>query len=322
MSALSLAPVTLAVLLGWSGAAKLREPSATADMVRELRLPRRLAPAAVSRVLPLAELLTALLLLTPWTWTYALGAVAALALCTAFLVVVARAMGFDPRPVCACFGRVGHHEIAGRTVVRNALLVGLAVVAVGIAVAGSSTGRLVADYRWADCVWLALAATAAVVIALVAGGAGRTPDPRADRDAVDDAGRDGGTLLGSVLVDPDLGTTTLLTLVLPRPQVVVVVDCWCGSTFTVLERLPAWRSRAPELGVHLVHTQPPFAEPRAQGLADVWWDPGDRLLTALGTGRGPCAVLVDEGGVLAGPVTGVEEVERLVGYSASRSRTT
>ena len=321
VSALSLAPLTLAALLGWSGAAKLREPSATAAMVRELRLSRWLPPALVARTLPWAELATALLLLTPWTWTYAVGAGAALALCTAFLVVVARAMGFRPRPVCACFGRVGHHHISARTVVRNAALVGLAALAVGIAVAGSSTGRLVASYRGADWVWLGLAvALAALTAAAVAGGG---PDTATRPSSVSvPASPDRSTLLHSPLVDADLETTTLLTLVLPRPQLVVGVDCWCGSTFAVVERLPDWRGRAPELGVHLVHTRPPFAEPRTRGLTDLWWDPDGRLVAALGAGPGPCAVLVDESGVLDGPVTGVEQIERLVDYSASRSRTT
>jgi len=46
------------------------------------------------------------------------------------------------------------------------------------------------------------------------------------------------------------------------------------------------------------------------------------LATLEDAGVRPAGVLLDADGVVAGPVTGVEEIETLLGYSASRSRTT
>ncbi|WP_151526050.1 MauE/DoxX family redox-associated membrane protein [Serinicoccus kebangsaanensis] len=314
MAALSLAPLALAAVLVLSGVAKLRDRGATASMVQALRLPRWVPPTTVGWALPWVELTTAALLLTPWRWTYALGCGSAVALFGAFLAVVVRAMGLDPRPVCACFGRVGNHRITGRTVARNTVLVGLALVAGWLAVTGSTTVGLVTGYAWSDAVWLALALTLAVLGVLAGGGA--------SPDRVRSATPPRSSVLGSLLVDAELDTIPLLSLTLARPQLLVLVSCWCGSTFAVLERLPGWRERAPDLGVHLVHTQPPWSEPRVGGLEDVWWDPGARLFTAVGAGTGPTAVLVGSEGMLGTPATGVEEIERLLDYSASRSWTT
>lgn len=310
-AALSLAPLALAVVLGLSGLAKLPAPDATADMVRALRLPRLLGPRAVARALPWVEIATAALLLSPWPWSYAVGAGSALALCLAFTAVVGHALRLDPRPDCACFGAVGDHRITGRTLARNLLLTALAVGAGRVALAGGSLWTLVLDYSASDRWWLVLALLTTAAGVLVLARPGPHPSPPA-RVALPDA----------PLVDRDLDTLTLRTLGIIRPQVVVLVNCWCGPTFEVLERLPHWRAQHPDLGVHLVHTHPPWSEPRAADLPDLWWDPGAQLHEALSAGWQPTGVLLDADGLLAGPVSGIEAIEGLLDYNESRSRTT
>lgn len=331
--ALSLAPITLAAVLLLSGIAKLPDPSATASMVRLLRLPTALSATLVSRVLPWAELGIAALLLTPWRWTYAVGAVAAALLFLAFLVVVGRALTFDPRPTCGCFGRVGDHRINGRTLTRNVLLVVLSGLALWIAVRGSSTGALVAAYTAGDWLWLLLATALAAVAVFVLGGGPSTRAPsastasRTSTPSTTSAGAQETEELdyvrapipAAVLVNSDLGTTSLRALTRSQAQLLVLVNCWCGPTFEVIDRLPGWRERVPALGLQLVHTHAPWDEHRVADLPGVWWDPGSQAYSALHAGSSPAAVLLGADGLLAGgPVNGVEQIEAFVSDIATQ----
>ncbi|GAA4881926.1 MauE/DoxX family redox-associated membrane protein [Serinicoccus chungangensis] len=334
-AALALTALPLALVLGLAGLAKLSAPGATADMVRALRLPGRLRPQVVERVLPWVEIASAGLLLSPWLVTYAVGAASALTLCLAFTAVVARALRLDPRPDCACFGRIGDHRITARTLLRNLLLVALGAGAAWAALGGRTAWGLLADFGPADWWWLGVAVVTSVTAALALGRptAPTRVDPAraADEARAGDAARPVGAgaapahrdLVSSVpLVDRDLDTLTPLTLAVAGPQVLVLVSCWCGPTFDVVSRLPRWRQEHPRTGIHLVHTEPPWSEPRVRDLADVWWDPGGRLHDSWGEGARPTAVLLDADGHVEGPVTGVAEIERMLGYSANRSRTT
>ncbi|WP_298750833.1 MauE/DoxX family redox-associated membrane protein [uncultured Serinicoccus sp.] len=333
--ALALTALPLALVLGLAGLAKLSAPGATADMVRALRLPGRVPPPVVERVLPWVELVSAALLLTPWLVTYAVGAVSALALCLVFTAVVARALRTHPRPDCACFGRIGDHRITVRTLVRNLLLVALGVGAVWAALGGRTTWGLVADFRAPDWWWLGTALLTSATAALALGRAS-APAPDDAPGPTDEGGAGEVTGPGDrawgpadehdawsvPLVDRDLDVVTPRTLAVTGPQVLVLVSCWCGPTFDVVRRLPGWRQDHPRTGIHLVHTEAPWSEPRVQDLSDVWWDPGARLHGSWGEGARPTGVLLGPDGLLAGPVTGVQEIERLLGYSANRSRTT
>lgn len=324
-TALSLAPLTLAAVLVLSGVAKLGDPGSTASMIRLLRLPAFLGHRVVLRTLPVVELATALLLLTPWRWTYAAGAALSLALFAAFLVVVARAMTFNPRPTCGCFGRVGDHRITARTVWRNVLLLVLALVTAGIAVSGTAGGALVARYDTGDWLWLALAAALAAVAVLVLGGSGPSggrPGPSRPASSVPasqtvhpDAELDyvRAPIPRGVLLAPDLRVSSLHALAHQRAQLLVLANCWCGSTMETIEKLPSWRQRLPQLDVQLVHTHRPWDEPALSGLDGVWWDPGSAVYDALQAGVSPAAVLLGADGLLAGgPVSGVASVEEFV----------
>ncbi|WP_134773946.1 MauE/DoxX family redox-associated membrane protein [Ornithinimicrobium flavum] len=324
--ALALAPLTLAAVLVLSGLAKRPDPSSTHSMMRLLRLPAPVATMPTARALPWGEIGTAALLLTPWRWTYALGALAALGLFLTFWVVIARAMTFDPRPTCGCFGRVGDHRINGRTVTRNTVLVGLALIAGWIALQGRSATGLLADFSTDDWLWLALAVALAAVTFLVLGGAPTGQRPaRAGRRARQDQATPSSQeetaeleyvrtpIPRGVLVDRDHQTVSLHALARQQAQLVVLANCWCGSTVAAIDRLPAWRDRLPQLGVQLVHTLRPFDEPRLATTTGVWWDPGATVYETLRAGASPAAVLLGADGLLAGgPVNGVEQIEEFV----------
>lgn len=323
--ALTLAPLTLAAVLIFSGLAKRPDPSSTHSMMRLLRLPGPVATMRTARALPWAEIVIAGLLLTPWRWTYAVGAVAGLGLFLAFWVIIARAMTFDPRPTCGCFGRVGDHRINGRTLARNTVLVGLALVSGWIALQGGSGTALLADFAADDWLWLALAVTLAAVTWFVLGGA---PSDRRSTTG-GDRHREGhaqGVQEGQeeldyvrapiprgVLVDGEHQTVSLHALARQQAQLVVLANCWCGSTVAAIDRLPAWRERLPQLGVQLVHTLRPFDEPRLATTPGLWWDPGATAYDALRAGQSPAAVLLGADGLLAGgPVSGVDQIEEFV----------
>lgn len=325
-SAFALAPLALAAVLVLSGVAKLPDPRSTHSMMTSLRLPGRLAHRTVARLLPWGELAVAALLLTPWRWTFALGSLAAVLLFLAFWVVVARAMTFDPRPTCSCFGRVGDHRITGRTVVRNSVLLALALLTAVVALLGETGTGLLADFAPGDWAWLVLAVALATLSALVLGRgpstdlAPGTADAQVEAAAPGGAGAQDGSLVGDelalsdgLLVSSDHEAVPVRRLAAQHPQLLVLANCWCGSTMVTIDRLPDWRERLPDLGVQLVHTHVPWEEPRLAHVPGVWWDPGGRVYSAVQAGPSPAAVLLDTGGrVVDGPVTGVESIERLV----------
>src|SRR3954471_6096738 len=168
--ALALAPVLLAVVLVVSAVGKLRSPSASAEAFRDLRVPAQLSGTLVVEALPWVELLLAVALVLAEPLVGAVVAVGALLLFTAYLLLVVRALGFDEDVDCACFGAFAPGRITGRTVVRNAWLVGLSVAALGVSLQGSWVAARVADGRlpwW----WIAGAMAAAVTTWLVTGAA-------------------------------------------------------------------------------------------------------------------------------------------------------
>jgi hypothetical protein len=290
-AALALAPLTVALVLLVSGVAKLGDRAATGTALHELRLPTPLRAGWVTWALPVAELVVAGALLSPWRGSYAAGAGAATVLMLAFLVVVARAMTFHPRPACPCFGRMGDHRIGARTLARNVALVVLATIGAWLAGQGSTAVAALADLGGPDLATTVLAATGALVLA----GTVRWPRP----DPVDTSVEPGapGARPGpaSVLVGPDLQAVPLRGLTRARPQLLVLVSCWCGPTYAVASRVPGWRQRLPRADVLLVHTQAPFEHPELADLGGLWWDPGAQLHRALGLGTGsyPQAVLLD-----------------------------
>ncbi len=84
-------------------------------------------PAWVGRALPWVEVVLGALLVAgvglPWTGLAALVALAA------FTVVLAVHLAWDRRAPCRCFGGLSDAPISVRTVARNVVLLGVAVVA-------------------------------------------------------------------------------------------------------------------------------------------------------------------------------------------------
>lgn len=113
-----------------SALAKLSDRSATAIAARSLGVPERLS-GPVSRLLPAAELgiagaLVVGLFVAP---IRRLGAAGAIALLGMFTMAMIRTLRRGNAPLCLCFGSLGARPIGTESVIRNAALVALGVVA-------------------------------------------------------------------------------------------------------------------------------------------------------------------------------------------------
>ena len=117
--------VLLAAVFVRAGAAKVARPAATAASFRALGVP---VPAALTRAVPVLELLVAVALLA----APSLGAVAAIVLLAPFTAVLARAVAGGSEAPCNCFGAARADPVSWVDVVRNLLLAGLAGAAVTV----------------------------------------------------------------------------------------------------------------------------------------------------------------------------------------------
>jgi len=131
------ARIVLAAALAVSAIAKVRTRAGVRDQIGEL-VGERLAPV-IGPGLPLVELAVAIALVAWWS---PVPGVVALALLAAFTVVLVRAQA---RHVpCLCFGAARVDAAVGpASVVRNGVLAGLAVLAIG-APSGARAGAAIA----------------------------------------------------------------------------------------------------------------------------------------------------------------------------------
>lgn len=125
----------LALILLASGLHKMIRRDRSQAVVREFAgVPRVLAPFAVLAV-AVTELLAGLLLLTPAYRT--LGGIAAALVWAAYLGLILRAIAQGRRDVdCGCTFGMAHRPLGAFQVTRNSVLVVMAALVIGSAVAG------------------------------------------------------------------------------------------------------------------------------------------------------------------------------------------
>lgn len=118
-SVLLAARLILAAVFLLAGATKVADPAGTRKALRNFGVPGVLAKPGMI-LLPLAELLTAVLLIPISTMWY--GAWAALILLGVFLLAVGLAMALGRKPDCHCFGQLHSSPVGWATLVRNVVL--------------------------------------------------------------------------------------------------------------------------------------------------------------------------------------------------------
>ena len=317
---LLLPPVVLATLLAISGLTKVRRVQATRSAFAQLELPRVLTRSPAPSVLPWVELLlAAALLLSPAPLAVPV-AVLVLLVFVAYLVVIGRALTFDHPVTCGCFGELGLGEVTGRTLVRNLLLVALALLTLWSATADSSVAaRLVAadGSTWA---WLGLIALTAATLVATFGGAKGDLQPRVDGAGTTRADTEGELdyqrqpLPFASLVDAEGRSHTLAELVRESAQLLVFVSPGCGSCAEAMAQVPRWGADLGPVQVRAVVAQAiDSVVDSAPDLAEhLLHDPQGTTRRIFDTGT-PGAVLLGGDGFLAGgPVRGKDAVREFV----------
>ena len=114
------ARVVVGLVLLAAGALKARDRRWPTDAAR-FGLPR-----AAALVLPWVEVVVGALLVAQFGGRWTAGA--ALVLLVAFTAAVASKVASGATVPCACFGSLSHAPVSSRTLARNAVLIGLAIV--------------------------------------------------------------------------------------------------------------------------------------------------------------------------------------------------
>ncbi|MEU8895126.1 MauE/DoxX family redox-associated membrane protein [Nocardia sp. NPDC048505] len=231
----------LAVVFGLAAWAKLADRVGARQAVVDFGVPVRWAPA-VAWALPAVEAGLAVALLIPWTAVVA--AAAAVLVLGVFTGAIIRLLVLGRRPACSCFGAASNTPIGRHTLIRNALLLLLAVLA------GVSSARyqrvpqaLPADHAVG---LVAAAACCAVLLWLLT--EVRQVRRRLDEQALSSLGAEG-LPVGAVAPEFELAAADgdrvdLAGLLARTPQVLLVfVHPGCEMCAALARELPRWQER-------------------------------------------------------------------------------
>lgn len=291
-----------------SGIAKVREPAATRDAFVALRLPTVLAKSPAPALLPWVEIVLGVWLLVTAGGLLALGVVATLVLFSIYLVVIRRALGFEEKVSCSCFGRLGDDGVSARTLTRNAILVAtatLGLVAVGVDV---SVPRALMATPGTTLGWLLMAALTGAVTLFVLGRGQVAQVPGRDLAV-------GRPLPAATMLDAHTGEPVSLANLGGERTILLALSLWCGPCASLMDDLDDLRASAPGVTIRPVVSDRVADELRTRAAAvqtDALMDPHGNIMGVLASAT-PTALLVDSRGVLlAEPALGETSVRRLI----------
>lgn len=330
----------LACLFAAAGGLKVFSTGRTAEAVRAFGMPRRLAPV-VATVLPLIELLVAVLLVGDVTAQ--VGLVLALGLLASFVAVTAIAVARGRSVSCHCFGNLSTSSVTIRTVGRNVTLLVFALTAAAITWTAAHTigigyGRLDGT-QWAVVVLsitvLGIAALFWRTVAMLLEQHGRVllrldeleggrAAPAAAPSVQPPSGglRRGEAAPAFALEALDFEPVSLDSLLaLGRPVLALFSDPHCGPCREVLPSVGHWqREHAAELTTVLIaagSVADNVAKAEEFGLRTVLLD-ADRAVAAAYRSPGtPSAVLVGPDGLVIDSVAGAPGIRQLAGTAIS-----
>ena len=319
-----------------AGIGKLTDRAGTRRAVGEFGAPDRLV-APLAPVLPVAELAVAVALL--FTTTRSAGAVGALVLLGVFSAAIAVSLARGHAPDCHCFGQLHSAPASWKTLVRNALLAGLGVVA--LAQRGPGAFGWIGNLTAVGA--LALAVGVVAIGLLVGGGLAFVSLLRSHGrvllrlDTVESALREAGIevpededSLPELGIDPGspapaftaesvaTETLTLDDLLQPElPLMLLFTSPDCGPCQALLPDISRWQTEHVEALTLAVVSGGELAAVAAEAghhrLERVLVD-GDRaILEAYQVTGTPSAVLISPDGQIASYLaSGSEEIEQLV----------
>ncbi len=312
----------LVLVLMISAAYKVRDHTSTASAFRNLRLPGFLETIRAPRLLPYGEFVLALALLVVPHPAYVVVAALTVVLFALYLVVVWRGLGFAEQIHCNCFGTLGLGEIDRRTVVRNVVLLALALAAL---VDGLRGGSMIGRFRDFDATswgWLAGVVGGVLLTGLVMYQGRSSAAAPVAQSAPSHVETGDGAELEYVrhripygqLVDADGGLQPLHLLANGRPALLVTVSLTCGSCLRVLEELPGWAADHPMLRVAAVAAgTTPKDTPDLGEFVEWFDDPEQRVTQTLGMSYPSAALLAPDGLLAGGPEHGSDAVIQFLG---------
>ncbi|HLS45835.1 MAG TPA: MauE/DoxX family redox-associated membrane protein, partial [Ornithinicoccus sp.] len=251
ISALLTGWLVLAAVLVASGVGKVRHPEGTTEAFVALNVPDALNRPWIITSHPWAEIALAALLLALPHPASVVAAALALALFTAYLMLVWRVVASGEEASCNCFGSVGSGTVDSWTVARNGLLVLVAVVVLVDAALGGSAVARFADLGRGWWWVLGLVVTAAVTYLVTREGA--EPQPTAD-----DLGPEEDYLRlpipdVPVRLEEDTEPVSLRDLAGERAQVLLLLNPGCGPCKMITGKVAGWAREVPEIDFRVLH---------------------------------------------------------------------
>jgi uncharacterized membrane protein YphA (DoxX/SURF4 family)/thiol-disulfide isomerase/thioredoxin len=319
--ALIVARLILAGVFAVAGLAKLADRSGSRQALQDFGVPSRHSRwAAVA--LPATELLAAVLLVLG---SLALeGAILAALLLAAFIAGISRAMARGEAPQCHCFGQLHSSPAGTETVIRNAVLL---VVAIFVAIAGPgpSLSSWVGDVAGAHLaiVLLALAVGAIAYVALALWRENHALKAVPAHDHMAEPVVPAGAPAPPFSVLRTSGArVTSSELLEGRRVVLLFMSTNCGPCLSMLPLVGMWREAlAGRLDLHILMSgeRPECAALESEHRVELLVDDANEASNSLGVQATPSAIEIDvDGRVVLGPVGGAPAIEALIRASLKR----
>jgi thiol-disulfide isomerase/thioredoxin len=319
--------VFLAVVFALAGLAKSADLAGSRRAVREFGIPQPLAPL-LGTLLPLGELAVSLALIVQGSERW--GALAALVLLVAFMVAIAAAMRRGRAPDCHCFGQLHSAPAGSRTLLRNALLAGVAgfIVARGWANPGTSATGWVSRLSATALAGIGVGVVVVAVQAWFSWQLLRQQGRLLARLEVVEArlGNNAGAALGGLPVGAaaplfalpaaEGGIIALEGLLgFGRPVMLVFADPTCGPCAALLPEVSRWqRDREDRVTIAVISrgSRDPNAISADPPALHVGWQLDSEVAQAYAVPGTPSAVLIGMDGRIAGPLAaGRDAIVRL-----------
>ncbi len=339
-----IARLALAGVFAAAGLTKLADRNGTRKAVVDFGTPETIA-GALAILLPIAELGVAVLLLP--ASTALVGALGALALLMLFSAAIAISLARGKTPECHCFGQLHSAPASWKTLARNAVLAGVAVVAIAgtFADPAPSATAWVGDLDGSGLVALAVGVTAIVLLSVGAvaflslmrsyghvlvrlerveaalEGAGLTVDEELQLPEIGLApGTPTPFFAATAIAGGQVSPETIASSGLPT--LLLFSSPHCGPCAALMPSVAEWQDEHADRLLVVVASSGSAEEVREEaerhGLEHVLHDVDNRLSELFQANGTPSAVLLaPEGTVASWVASGAEWIEQLVSQTLS-----
>ncbi|UFS60828.1 MauE/DoxX family redox-associated membrane protein [Subtercola endophyticus] len=287
-----------------SGLLKLRDVEGTADSFRSFGVPALIDRRSIHRSYPYIEIVVGVgVVIAPSPVWWPMAVIAGLVLATLSILVggvLVRSVAVS----CNCFG--SKVPVTWRTLARNVLLVGGAVVLVGASPSAPSPVIVAMTDNSALIVSTFGAAGATVLLSFLSRASSRRAIPRGAQTAVDRAL----PIPDLTLFDDDRNPVALPSLVASGAALLVFVKHGCSACEKVVNRVSDGELIAGSVVVRVVERMP---ADRPAAKRSRLWDDRAEVARTLTIRNSPAAILLAlDGTIPADPVYGADQIGELI----------